>query len=147
MTISESERLTRRQRIDPRVKHAGWTRIVPFRPDLSPATLSATAVEEYETVNGPADSALCDGGRILGVILTEFLHLALATPQLRVQIELPARSTSGVHNINSEEVRGLGIPLPPLDEQKEIVLCVSRALDIADRISQVGSDLFDRLTV
>ncbi len=147
MTISESERLTWRQRIDPRVQPARWTRIVPFRPDLSPATLSASAVEEYETANGPADSSLCDEGRILDVILTGFLHLALATPQLRVQIELPARSTSGVHNINSEEVRGLGIPLLPLDEQKENVLRVSRALDTADRISQVGSDLFDRLTV
>lgn len=58
MMTSESERLTRRQRIDPRVTRAGWTRIVPFRPDLSLATLSATAGEEYETANGPADYAL-----------------------------------------------------------------------------------------
>lgn len=40
---------------------------------------------------------------------------------LRLQIELPARSTSGVNNINSEEVRSLQISLPPPDEQREVV--------------------------
>ncbi len=59
MTISESERLTRRQRIDPRVKRAGWSTIVPFRPDLTPGALSATAVEAYEAANRRADDALC----------------------------------------------------------------------------------------
>ncbi len=68
MTTRESEHLTRRQRIDPRVKRAGWSRIVPFQPDLAPAALSATAVEEYETTNGPADYAFCDGGTLTGIL-------------------------------------------------------------------------------
>ncbi len=67
MIASESERRTRKARIDPRLKRAGWSTILPFAPGIDPAALSASAVEEYETANGPADYALCDGGRVLGV--------------------------------------------------------------------------------
>ena len=51
----------------------------------------------------------------------EFLQYQFQSYAMRLQIELPARSTSGVNNINSEEVRILQIALPLLDEQKEIV--------------------------
>lgn len=64
-----------------------------------------------------------------------FLRLALASPELRAQIELPARSTSGVHNINTQEVRGLGIALPPLGEQGEIVRRADAMLATADRLA------------
>lgn len=64
-----------------------------------------------------------------------FLRLALASPELRAQIELPARSTSGVHNINTQEVRGLGIALPPLGEQREIVRRTDAMLVTADRLA------------
>lgn len=55
------------------------------------------------------------------VLRPEFLELALAAPQVRIQVEGHARSTSGVHNINSDEVRGLTLPLPPPEAQDEIV--------------------------
>lgn len=64
-----------------------------------------------------------------------FLRLALASPELRAQIELPARSTSGVHNINTQEVRGLSIALPPLGEQREIVRRTDAMLATADRVA------------
>jgi type I restriction enzyme S subunit len=51
----------------------------------------------------------------------EFLNLCLSSPGLRTQIEIPARSTSGVNNINSKEVQKLLIPLPPIKEQFAIV--------------------------
>ena len=41
MTMTESERRTRKARIDPKLKHAGWTTIMPFRPSLDPPTLAA----------------------------------------------------------------------------------------------------------
>lgn len=68
MTAFESEQRTRKARIDPKLKSAGWTTITPFRADLDPARLTTTAIEEYETANGPADYALCDGGKLLGVV-------------------------------------------------------------------------------
>ena len=55
------------------------------------------------------------------VILPEYLQLSFCTSEMRDQIEIPARSTSGVNNINSEEVRNLSLAVPPLDEQKEII--------------------------
>jgi type I restriction enzyme S subunit len=69
-----------------------------------------------------------------GIMIPGFLRLALASPFLRREIEIPARSTSGVHNINSREVRSLGVPVPPLAEQHEIVARVNAALAGADRL-------------
>jgi type I restriction enzyme S subunit len=69
------------------------------------------------------------------LVLPQYLCLALASPALRRQIEMPARSTSGVHNINTDEVRGLGVPIPPLDEQDEIVLRALPTLRLADTLS------------
>lgn len=55
------------------------------------------------------------------LIIPEFLQYQFQSYAMRLQIELPARSTSGVNNINSEEVKNLQIALPSLDEQKEVV--------------------------
>lgn len=64
----------------------------------------------------------------------EFLNLALASYDVRVQIELEARSTSGVNNINTEEVQVLHFLLPPLPEQQEIVRRVENCFKLADRL-------------
>jgi type I restriction enzyme R subunit len=63
----ESERQTRRQRIDPKLRSQGWT-IVPFDPKRPLSWYQTCAIEEYETDNGPADYALCVDGRILGIV-------------------------------------------------------------------------------
>ena len=55
------------------------------------------------------------------IIIPEFLQYQFKSYAMRLQIELPARSTSGVNNINSEEVGNLQISLPSLDEQEEII--------------------------
>ena len=64
----------------------------------------------------------------LEMISPEYLNLLFTSTEIRDQIEIPARSTSGVNNINSEEVRALTLPLPPLDEQLEIVRLVGALL-------------------
>ncbi|MBM3300266.1 MAG: DEAD/DEAH box helicase family protein, partial [Deltaproteobacteria bacterium] len=64
---SESERQTRRERIDPKIKSQGWT-IVPFDPGRPLTWYQTSAVEEFETDKGPADYALCVDGRILGIV-------------------------------------------------------------------------------
>lgn len=76
-----------------------------------------------------------------------YLELVLASPPLRVQIEMPARSTSGVHNINTEEVRALGIPLPQMKEQQEIVRRVDGLFGLADSLFvsiKTANQLIDR---
>lgn len=63
------------------------------------------------------------------VVLPEFLKLMLESPQIRQVVEINARSTSGVHNINSEELAALQVPRPELDEQKEIVRRIQSAME------------------
>ena len=66
------------------------------------------------------------------VLLPEFLNLTLLSPSIRHQVEMPLRSTSGINNINSDEVRGLVIPVPPVEEQQEIVRRSSQLFSTAD---------------
>src|SRR5579859_2037785 len=77
----ESERATRRARIDPKLRAAGW-KVVPASHDMSGACL---AMEEFETALGPADYALFDGGRCLGV--AEAKKLTLGPQGVLVQAE------------------------------------------------------------
>lgn len=64
----------------------------------------------------------------------DYLNLSLASSRLREAIELPARSTSGVNNINSKEVCALKIPYHPLPEQEEIVRRVEKLFALADTL-------------
>lgn len=64
---SESERRTRRQRIDPKLKTAGWT-IVPFSEGLPLSAFDQHAVEEFPTSAGPADYALVVNEQLLAVV-------------------------------------------------------------------------------
>jgi hypothetical protein len=64
---SEAERITRKQRIDPRLARADWA-VAPFRAEDDLSSFHKKAVEEYETANGPADYALCDKGRVQAVV-------------------------------------------------------------------------------
>jgi type I restriction enzyme, R subunit len=57
-SANNSEWLTRKRLIDPKIRAAGW-RIVPFSPSKSLAEYNGCAIEEFETTCGPADR-VCD---------------------------------------------------------------------------------------
>ena len=59
--------------------------------------------------------------------LPEYLHLSMSSPQTRALIERQARSTSGVHNINSGEIKAIAVELPSIDEQRQIIAAVDDA--------------------
>jgi type I restriction enzyme S subunit len=67
-------------------------------------------------------------------VVPAFLNVVFSSFGVRLQIELPARSTSGVNNINSDEVKSLYIPLPNFAEQHEIVRRVDALFALADKI-------------
>jgi type I restriction enzyme R subunit len=73
VTTAEQERQTRRTRIDPRLKQAGW-KVVRF-DGSNLDHYSGSAVEEFETANGPADYALVDQGDGLGVVEAKMVTL------------------------------------------------------------------------
>lgn len=67
----------------------------------------------------------------------EFLNYSLQSNFLRKQIVEKARSTSGVNNINSTEIKELEILLPSkIEEQQEIVIRIETLLAKADAIEQ-----------
>ena len=53
---------------------------------------------------------------------------------LRNQIEEPLRSTVGINNINSDEIKSLNFPLPPLAEQTVIVQVIGENLMKVDKL-------------
>ena len=55
---------------------------------------------------------------------------------LRNQIEEPLRSTVGINNINSDEIKYLIFSLPPLAEQAEIVRVVESQLAKVDQLEK-----------
>jgi len=63
-----------------------------------------------------------------------YLSLILASPASRARIELTARSTTGVNNINADEIRAFPVALPSLDEQNEVVKRVGHLLAMAERL-------------
>ena len=63
-----------------------------------------------------------------------FVRMWLAATDQRRLIEQTAKSTSGVNNLNAEELRSLPLRLPQLREQDEIVRRVEALFQLADRI-------------
>lgn len=65
----EAEWLTRRQRIDTKLRalNPQW-KIIPWRDGLDTSGLTCHAVTEFPTANGPADYALFVNGTLLGIV-------------------------------------------------------------------------------
>jgi type I restriction enzyme, R subunit len=85
---SESERKTRKQRIDPKLQAAGW-KIVDYDFDRPLSTFDRCAIAEYATSNGPVDYALCIQGRIVAVV--EAKKVTLGPQNVLTQAERYAR--------------------------------------------------------
>jgi len=82
-------------------------------------------------------------------VSAKYINYWLKSPSVRQTIEMTARSTSGVNNINSEEIKALVFTMPPLSEQNDIVSRVEQLLALADRLeAKVASaqSRIDRLT-
>jgi type I restriction enzyme S subunit len=62
-----------------------------------------------------------------------FLQIVLDSPAIRARIERHAKSTSGVHNLNSAETKAIAFDLPNLEIQAAIVEAVDEAIS---RITQ-----------
>ena len=65
-----------------------------------------------------------------------FLLHYLQSHSARIYIESKAKSTSGVHNINSQEISQLPIPLYKIEDQKKIVAEIESRLSICNNIEQ-----------
>jgi type I restriction enzyme R subunit len=102
-SASNSEWLTRKRLIDPKLEAAGW-KIVPFDPGVPLSSWERCAIAEYPTDNGPADYALCVGGQILGFV--EAKKLTLGPQSVLTQAE---RYSKGATNC-ALNFRGYRVP-------------------------------------
>lgn len=115
MAPDESERETRRKRIDPVLKDAGWT-VVPFNPAHSPTRWTRHAVTEFPTANGPADYALFVDGAPLGVV--EAKKITLGPQGVLTQAERYSKGfADGPINFH-----GYRVPFPLLHEWRGLLV-------------------------
>jgi len=78
-----------------------------------------------------------------------YISRYLSSPPIRRHIEQTARSTSGVNNINAEELKAISLDLPSLEEQAEIVRRVEKLFAYAEHLEAryySGSDRVGQLT-
>ncbi len=69
-------------------------------------------------------------------INSKFLLYCFDTLFLRMQIETKAKSTSGVNNINSQEIESLKIPICSLEEQAQIVEEIEKRLYVCEELEK-----------
>lgn len=70
------------------------------------------------------------------MLLPAYLLHYLQSYNARTYIENVAKSTSGVHNVNSTEISALKIPIFDLIEQQHIVLAIENRISVCDSIEK-----------
>jgi type I restriction enzyme, R subunit len=98
---NNSEWLTRKRLIDPKLKAVGWN-VTPFSAGMSLGPDKSVAVTEFATANGPADYALCATGRILGIV--EAKKRTLGPQSVLMQTERYAKGIEGSFNFSGFRV-------------------------------------------
>ncbi len=67
--------------------------------------------------------------------LPEYLHWFLQSAVARNTITNAAKSTSGVNNVNAQELQNLALPLPSIAAQKERIVSIVSAFTWIDRLT------------
>lgn len=70
----------------------------------------------------------------LNIVEAKYVQYCLSTIEQRQHIQQISKSTSGVNNINADELRNLPLNIPSLPEQSEIVRRVETLFALADRL-------------
>lgn len=80
--------------------------------------------------------------------LPEYLHHFLQSPAARETLTMGAKSTTGVNNVNAQQLQALAVPLPDLSTQASLVQTIEQAFTRADRLEAEATrarTLLDRL--
>lgn len=67
--------------------------------------------------------------------LPEYVRLCFESDEVRAIIEAASKSTSGVNNVNSTQLKEIALPMPTVDEQREIVRRIETAFGKIDRLA------------
>lgn len=70
-------------------------------------------------------------------IAPRFLLHYLSSPSARLYIERVAKSTSGVNNVNAQELEAIPFPICSLDDENAIVAAIEFRLSVCDKLEQL----------
>jgi type I restriction enzyme S subunit len=74
------------------------------------------------------------------LVLPKYLNYFFQSGYIRKQIEKKAKSTSGVHNINSKEISSMELIIYPIKEQKQIVQQIESRFSVIDKMEEIVDD-------
>ena len=137
--MAESEATTRRERIDPRLKDAGWEVLAPGKA----ASGAPAALSELPTTNGPADYALVAGSQTpIGVV--EAKKVTTAPAAILSQAERYSKGITGPVTYRAKYgvpyVTTTDLDLPYLEDRLHLTPAGHRAFGdaVAERIAALG---------
>nr|WP_241254403.1 restriction endonuclease subunit S [Brevibacillus sp. SYP-B805] len=82
------------------------------------------------------------------IVEPKYILYLLQTSRVKEQFFSKAKSSAGINNINTEELSSTVIPLPPLEEQKEIVRLIERQLKCIEELEnqcKLGGQIIEQL--
>ena len=78
-------------------------------------------------------------------IRADYLALYLNSREARNQMSIKAKSSTGIHNINSKELGSIIVRLPSLNEQKEIVIAIQKLMQPEKQANELALETIDQI--
>lgn len=78
-------------------------------------------------------------------IRADYLALYLNSREARNQMSIKAKSSAGIHNINSKELGSIIVRLPSLNEQKEIVMAIQKLMQPEKQANELALETIDQI--
>ena len=74
-------------------------------------------------------------------VLPEYLVRFINSSMARAQMFDKAKSSSGIHNINSQELGTIKICIPSIEEQKQILVCIQEFVNKEKRVQEILEEM------
>lgn len=74
-------------------------------------------------------------------VLPEYLVRFINSSMARAQMFDKAKSSSGIHNINSKELGAIKICVPSIEEQKQILICIQEFVNKEKRVQEISEEM------
>lgn len=78
-------------------------------------------------------------------VSAEYLVWYLSSEDARRQLFKKAKSSAGIHNINSKEIADLDIRIPQIEEQDEVVKILSILIDKEKRVRETANAMIEQI--
>lgn len=74
-------------------------------------------------------------------VLPEYLVRFINSSMARAQMFDKAKSSSGIHNINSKELGAIKICVPSIEEQKQILICIQEFVNKEKQVQEISEEI------